>query len=70
MYIKNKRDNCKIKICSPFILSCKLKDLNFAIAYFSYTQRYQPLNHFSKQLLLLLNNLHILLKTFWDKEVL
>ena len=44
MYIKNKRDNCKIKICSPFILSCKLKDLNFAIAYFSYTHRYDSKN--------------------------
>lgn len=39
MYIKNTRDNCEIKIFSPFILSCKLKDLNFAITYFSYTYR-------------------------------
>ncbi len=37
MYIKNKRDSSNIKACSPFQHSNKLKDLCFAIAYFSYT---------------------------------
>lgn len=37
MYIKNKRDSSSIKVCSTFHLSCKLKDLCFEIAYFSYT---------------------------------
>ncbi len=41
MYIKNKRDSSIIKVCSPFELFCKLKDLCFEIAYFSYTNRYQ-----------------------------
>jgi len=40
MYIKNKRDCSNIKVCSPFELSCKLKDLCFGIAYISYTTRY------------------------------
>jgi len=40
MYIKNKRDSSKIKVYSPFELSCKLKVLSFGIAYFSYTQRW------------------------------
>ena len=39
MYIKNKRNSSNIKVCSPFELSCKLKDLCFEIAYFSYTRR-------------------------------
>jgi len=39
MYIKNKRSNGDIKVCSPFELSSKLKDLCFEIAYFSYTNR-------------------------------
>ncbi len=37
MYIKNKRDGSNIKVCSPFKLCCKLKDLCSEIAYFSYT---------------------------------
>ena len=40
MYIKNKRDSCNIKGCSPFQHSCNLKDLCLEIAYFSYTKRY------------------------------
>ena len=39
MYIKNKRDSCTIKGCSPFELYCKQKYYCFGIAYFSYTQR-------------------------------
>jgi len=39
MYIKNKRNISNVKACSLFELSCKLKDLCFEIAYFSYTQR-------------------------------
>ena len=42
MYIKNKRDNCKIKICNPFEHSFNLKILYSEIAYFSYTKRYAP----------------------------
>ena len=38
MYIKNKRDSSSVKVCSPFVYSCKLKDLCFEIAYFSYTK--------------------------------
>ena len=37
MYIKNKRDSSSIKVYNPFQLSCKLKDLYFEIAHFSYT---------------------------------
>ena len=37
MYIRNKRDSSNIKACSPFELSCILKDLCSEIAYFSYT---------------------------------
>ena len=43
MYIKNKRDNCKIKICNPFEHSFNLKILYSKIAYFSYTERYNQL---------------------------
>ncbi len=39
MYIKNKRDSSSIKACSPLELSCKLKNLCFEIAYFSYSNR-------------------------------
>lgn len=35
---KNKRDSSSVKVCSPFVYSCKLKDLCFEIAYFSYTK--------------------------------
>lgn len=38
MCMKNKRDSSDIKSCSPFEFSCKLKDLCFEIAYFSYTK--------------------------------
>lgn len=37
MFIKNKRDSCSIKVCSPFELSCKQKNYCFGIAYFSCT---------------------------------
>jgi len=40
MYIKNKRDSSSIKACRPFKLSCKLKNMCFEIAYFSYTKRW------------------------------
>ncbi len=39
MYIKNKRDSSRIKVYSPFQHFCRLKDLYFEIAYFSYTHR-------------------------------
>jgi len=39
MYIKNKRNSSNIKTCSSLELSCKLKDLCFEIAYFSYANR-------------------------------
>ncbi len=39
MYIKNKRHSYNVKVFSPFELTCKLKDLCFKIAYFSYTER-------------------------------
>jgi len=39
MYIKNKRDSCSIKDCSPFVLFCKQEKYCFETAYFSYTQR-------------------------------
>jgi len=36
---RNKLDSSNIKAYSPFQDSCKLKDLCFEIAYFSYTLR-------------------------------
>ena len=41
MYIKNKRDSSRIKVCSPFELSCKQENYCFGIAYFSYTYRWR-----------------------------
>ncbi len=39
MYKNNSRDSSKFKGCSPFQLFRKLKDLCFAVGYYSYTYR-------------------------------
>ena len=40
MYKNNSRNSSKFKCCSPLQLSCKLKDLSFAVGYYSYTSRW------------------------------
>jgi len=39
MYKNNSRDFSKSKSCSPLQLHRKLKDLSYAIGYYSYTNR-------------------------------
>ena len=40
MYIKNCRNSCNIKVCSPIKLYRKLKILRFEVGNFSYTNRW------------------------------
>ncbi len=40
MYKNNSRDNREIDGCNPLQLHCKLKSLNSAVGYYSYTHRY------------------------------
>ncbi len=40
MYIKNCRNSSIIKLCSSYELHRSLKDVNFEIGNFSYTNRY------------------------------
>lgn len=44
MYIQNRRDSSKLNGCSPLQLLNGLISLKPAIAYFAYTQRYNPFN--------------------------
>ena len=39
-YKNNSRDSSKFEGCSPLQLHRKLKDLSFAVGYYSYTNRY------------------------------
>lgn len=43
MYKNNSRGSSKFRGCSSLQLSCKLKVFNYAIGYYSYTQRYAQL---------------------------
>ena len=39
MYINNSRESDKFKNCSPLQFHCNLKDLSFAVGYYSCTHR-------------------------------
>ncbi len=48
MYIQNRRDSSKFKGYSPFQNCNSLISLKYAIAYFAYTNRWQPQNELQR----------------------